>query len=72
MAARQIHDTAFEIASALTGKMNYKLGPAEQEAFHRLVYETCKAAITEHDTVRDRDAQRLQGCSQKKAWQKDD
>jgi hypothetical protein len=65
MAGRQIHDTAYVIASALTEKMDYKLGPAEQEAFHRLVYETCKTAITQHDTMRDREAQRLQGCSKK-------
>jgi hypothetical protein len=65
MTGRQIHDTAFAIASALTGKMNYKLVPAEQEAFHRLVYETCKAAIKQHDTTRDREAQRLQGSEKK-------
>lgn len=61
MADRQIHDTAFKIASALTDTMNGKLEPAEQRAFHHFVYETCKAAIKQHDTDRDRETQRLQG-----------
>ena len=61
MAGRLIHDTAFAIASALTEKMDYKLVPAEQQAFHRLVYETCKAAIQQHDAERDREEKRLQG-----------
>jgi hypothetical protein len=62
MSGRLTHDTAFAIASALTEKLDYKLAPAEQQAFHRLVYETCKAAIAQHDTTRDREAQRLQGA----------
>jgi hypothetical protein len=61
MAERQIHDTAYAIASALTERMDYKLVPAEQQAFHRLVYETCKAAIQRHDSRRDREAKRVQG-----------
>jgi hypothetical protein len=62
---RQINDTAYKIASALTETMNYKLEEAEQHAFHKLVYETCKAAIKQHDAVRDRETERLQGCSPK-------
>jgi hypothetical protein len=65
MADRQIHDTAYKIASALTETMNYKLGEAEQHAFHQLVYQTCKAAIKQHDTERDRETQRLRGSSPK-------
>ncbi len=64
MAKRLIHDTAFAIASELTTKMNCKLVPAaEQQAFHRLVYETCKAAIQQHDTKRDRETERVHGLS---------
>jgi hypothetical protein len=62
MAGRLIHDTAFAIASALTKQMDYKLLAAEQQAFHEFVYETCKAAIAQHDAARDREAQRLQGA----------
>lgn len=58
MASRLIHDTAFGIASALTQKMEYKLVPAEQEAFHRLVYETCKSAIQRYDVQKAREAER--------------
>src|ERR1019366_8652672 len=65
MAERLIHDTAFAIASALTEKMDYKLGPAEQQAFHRLAYETCKAAIRQHEMARDREAKRVQGRGEK-------
>ena len=65
MADRQIHDTAYKIASALTEAMNYKLEEPEQHAFHQLVYETCKAAIKQHDAARDRETERLQGCSPK-------
>ena len=61
MAERLIHDTAFAIASALTEKMDYKLGPAEQQAFHRLVYETSKMTIRQHDVARDREAKRVEG-----------
>jgi hypothetical protein len=59
MAVRLIHDTAFAIASALTEKMEYKLVPAEQAAFHRMVYETCKAAITQFDVQRQRQQERV-------------
>lgn len=61
MAGRLIHDTAFAIASALTEKMDHKLLPGEQQAFHHLVYETCKAAIQQHESKRDRENQRVQG-----------
>jgi hypothetical protein len=61
MADRLIHDTAFALASALTEKMDYKLGPAEQQVFHRLVYETCKAAIRQHDVARNRETKRVEG-----------
>jgi hypothetical protein len=67
MAHRLVHDTAFAIASALTEKMECKLGPAEQQAFHRLVYETCKAAIEQHDVKRDREAERANGPSRARA-----
>jgi hypothetical protein len=60
MSGRLIHDTAFAIASELTAKMPYK-GPGEQQAFHRLVYETCKAAIERHEVLQDREKQRMQG-----------
>jgi hypothetical protein len=59
MAARLTHDTAFAIASALTEMMEYKLVPAEQVAFHRLVYETCKTAIARHDAQRDLEQERV-------------
>ena len=59
MAERLIHDTAYAIASALTEKMDYKLRPAEQQVFHRLVYEACKAALRQHDVARDREAKRV-------------
>lgn len=55
MASRLVHDTAWAIASALTEKLDYKLVPAERGAFHRLAYETCKAAILRHDAQRDRE-----------------
>ena len=63
MGSRIVHDTAFTIASALTEKMDYKLVPAEREAFHRLVYETSKAAILRHDAQRDQEADRLKTSS---------
>jgi hypothetical protein len=59
MAHRLVHDTAFAIASALTEKMERKLAPPEQQAFHRLVYETCKAALAQYDLQRDRETERL-------------
>lgn len=59
MAHRLVHDTAFAIASALTEKMECKLVAAERQTFHRLVYETCKAAIEQYDVQRDREAERI-------------
>lgn len=59
MGNRLVHDTAFALATALTEKMDYKLLPAERTAFHRLVYETSKAALLRHDLQRDREADRL-------------
>ena len=62
--SRLCHDTSFAIASELTEKMAYKLHEAEQQAFHRLVYETCKAAIAEHDAKRDRESERVAGTGE--------
>jgi thiamine kinase-like enzyme len=60
MAKRLTHDTAFAIASELTKKMDCKLvTEVEPQEFHRLVYETCKAAIERHDTKRDREMKRV-------------
>ena len=63
MANRFLHDTAFAIATALTERMNYKLVPAEREAFYRLAYETSKAAILRHDASRHREAERVQAAA---------
>jgi hypothetical protein len=67
MAPRIVHDTAFAIASALTEKMEYKLVPAEQQAFHRLVFETCKAAIEQYEVQKDREAEWVAGASREGA-----
>lgn len=64
--SRQAHDTAFSIGSALTEKMDGKLQPGEREAFHRLVYDTCKEAVEPHDIQRDRECDRVRGYAP--AW----
>ena len=56
---RQIHDTAFAIASALTEKMDYKLVDAEEQTLYKLVHEARKAAITDHEAKRE--AERVGG-----------
>jgi hypothetical protein len=53
--SRLAHDTAFSFASALTEKMDYRLADGEQQAFHRLVYDTCKGAIERHDVLKGRE-----------------
>lgn len=67
MTHRLVHDTAFAIASALTEKMEYKLVPAEQQSFHRLVYETCKAGIEQYEVQRDREAEMVKGTGREGA-----
>lgn len=57
--SRLRHDTAFVIASVLTQKMAWKLESQEREAFHELVYQTCKGAIADYDRKRDLEERRL-------------
>jgi hypothetical protein len=64
---RQVHDTAFGIASALAEAMGGKLPPADSEAFHKLAYDTAKAAIEQHDVKRDRERDRMRAHRQEAA-----